>query len=149
MQPLWFYASKWMWDLHTIWTLRELQGVSKKYIATRWPLRFSKLKKKWLRKWCLKLPTPLQKSAEFTAHNMHSFDVPLHFHDLQWKQNLFHTLVEGKVRVVLYPWLGGGVNIDRSKLSWFHLTQHSLAHLVNQQQIQTRPALPLTSSTYR
>ena len=26
--------------------------------------------------------------------------------------------------------LGGGVNIDRSKLSWFHLTQHSLAHLV-------------------
>ena len=24
----------------------------------------------------------------------------------------------------------GGVNIDRSKLSWFHLTQHSLAHLV-------------------
>ena len=28
------------------------------------------------------------------------------------------------------PLLGGGVNIDRSKLSWFHLTQHSLAHLV-------------------
>ena len=27
-------------------------------------------------------------------------------------------------------WIGGGVNIDRSKLSWFHLTQHSLAHLV-------------------
>ena len=26
--------------------------------------------------------------------------------------------------------VGGGVNIDRSKLSWFHLTQHSLAHLV-------------------
>ena len=26
--------------------------------------------------------------------------------------------------------IGGGVNIDRSKLSWFHLTQHSLAHLV-------------------
>ena len=47
---------------------------------------------------------PLQKSAEFTAHIMHSVDDPLHFHDLQWKQNLFHTLVEGKVRVVLYPW---------------------------------------------
>ena len=47
---------------------------------------------------------PLQKSAEFTAHIMHSFDDPLHFHDLQWKQNLFHTLVEGKVKVVLYPW---------------------------------------------
>ena len=72
--------------------------------ATRWALRFSKLKKKWLRKWSLKLPTPLQKSAEFTAHIMHSFDDPLHFHDLQWKQNLFHTLVEGKVKVVLYPW---------------------------------------------
>ena len=27
-------------------------------------------------------------------------------------------------------YIGGGVNIDRSKLSWFHLTQHSLAHLV-------------------
>ena len=26
---------------------------------------------------------PLQKSAEFTAHIMHSFDDPLHFHDLQ------------------------------------------------------------------
>ena len=26
---------------------------------------------------------PLQKSAEFTAHIMHSFDAPLHFHDLQ------------------------------------------------------------------
>ena len=26
--------------------------------------------------------------------------------------------------------VGGGVNIDKSKLSWFHLTQHSLAHLV-------------------
>ena len=26
---------------------------------------------------------PSKKSAEFTAHNMHSFDVPLHFHDLQ------------------------------------------------------------------
>ena len=24
-----------------------------------------------------------KKLAEFTAHNMHSFDVPLHFHDLQ------------------------------------------------------------------
>ena len=47
---------------------------------------------------------PLQKSAEFTAHIMHSFDDPLHFHDLQWKQNLFHTLVEGKVKVVLHPW---------------------------------------------
>ena len=47
---------------------------------------------------------PLQKSAEFTAHIMHSFDDSLHFHDLQWKQNLFHTLVEGKVKVVLYPW---------------------------------------------
>ena len=23
---------------------------------------------------------------------MHSFDDSLHFHDLQWKQNLFHTL---------------------------------------------------------
>ena len=73
--------------------------------ATTWALRFSKLKKKWLRKWSLKLPTPLQKSAEFTAHIMHSFDDPLHFHDLQWKQNLFHTLVvEGKVKVVLYSW---------------------------------------------
>ena len=72
--------------------------------ATTWALRFSKLKKKWLRKWSLKLPTPLQKSAEFTAHIMHSFDDPLHFHDLQWKQILFHTLVEGKVKVVLYPW---------------------------------------------
>ena len=29
--------------------------------ATSWALRFSKLKKKWLRKWSLKLPTPLQK----------------------------------------------------------------------------------------
>ena len=29
--------------------------------ATRWALRFSKLKKKWLRKWSLKLPTPPQK----------------------------------------------------------------------------------------
>ena len=47
---------------------------------------------------------PLQKSAEFTAHIMHSFDDPLHFHDLQWNQNLFHTLVEGKVKVVLHPW---------------------------------------------
>ena len=46
---------------------------------------------------------PLQKSAEFTAHIMHSFDDPLHFHDLQWKQNLFHTLVEGNVKLVLYP----------------------------------------------
>ena len=26
--------------------------------ATRWALRFSKLKKKWLRKWSLKFPTP-------------------------------------------------------------------------------------------
>ena len=26
--------------------------------ATRWALRFSKLKKKWLRKWSLKLPSP-------------------------------------------------------------------------------------------
>ena len=26
---------------------------------------------------------PLQKWAEFTAHNMNSFDDPLHFHDLQ------------------------------------------------------------------
>ena len=26
---------------------------------------------------------PPKKSAEFTAHNMHSFDVPLHFYDLQ------------------------------------------------------------------
>ena len=25
---------------------------------------------------------PLHKSAEFIAHNMQSFDVPLHFHDL-------------------------------------------------------------------
>ena len=72
--------------------------------ATTWALRFSKSKKKWLRKWSLELPTPLQKLAEFTAHIMHSFDDPLHFHDLQWKQNLFHTLVEGKVKVVLYPW---------------------------------------------
>ena len=72
--------------------------------ATLWALRFSKLKKKWLKKWSLKLPTPLQKSAKFTAHIMHSVDDPLHFHDLQWKQNLFHTLVEGKVKVVLYPW---------------------------------------------
>ena len=46
----------------------------------------------------------LQKSAEFTAHIMHSFDDPLHFYDLQWNQNLFYTLVEGKVKVVLYPW---------------------------------------------
>ena len=47
---------------------------------------------------------PLQKSAEFTAHIIHSFDDPLHFHDLQWNQTLFHTLVECKVKVVLYPW---------------------------------------------
>ena len=72
--------------------------------ALTWALRFSKLNKKWLRKWSLKLPTPLQKSAEFTAHIIHSFDDPLHFHDLQWNQNLFHTLVESKVKVVLYPW---------------------------------------------
>ena len=39
-----------------------------------------------------KVANPLQKLAEFTAHNMHSFDVPLHFHDLQWNQNLFHTV---------------------------------------------------------
>ena len=26
---------------------------------------------------------PLQKSAELTAHSMHSFDDPLHFYDLQ------------------------------------------------------------------
>ena len=26
---------------------------------------------------------PLEKWAEFTAHNMPSFDVPLNFHDLQ------------------------------------------------------------------
>ena len=26
---------------------------------------------------------PIQKWAEFTAHTMQSFDVPLHFHDLQ------------------------------------------------------------------
>ena len=26
---------------------------------------------------------PLKKSSEFTAHFMHSFDDPLHFHDLQ------------------------------------------------------------------
>ena len=63
--------------------------------ATMWALRFSKLKKKWLRKWRL---------AEFTAHNMHSFHVPLHFHYLQWKQNLLHMLVEGKIKVVLNPW---------------------------------------------
>ena len=31
-------------------------------------LRFSKLKKKWFRKWSLKLPTPLQK----WSHNTHS-----------------------------------------------------------------------------
>ena len=35
---------------------------------------------------------------------MHSFDDPLHFHDLQLKQNLFHMLVQGKIKVVLYPW---------------------------------------------
>ena len=29
--------------------------------ATLWALRFSKLKKKWLRKWSLKLPTPSKK----------------------------------------------------------------------------------------
>ena len=47
---------------------------------------------------------PLRKLAELTAYIMHSFDDPLQFHDLQWKQNLFHTLVEGKVKVVLHPW---------------------------------------------
>ena len=35
-----------------------------------------------------------------------------------WSRHIIHSMV------------GGGVNIDRSKLSWFHLTQHSLAHLV-------------------
>ena len=30
-------------------------------LATLWALRFSKLKKKWLRKWSLKLPTPSPK----------------------------------------------------------------------------------------
>ena len=29
-----------------------------------------------------KMKPPLQKLAVFTAHNMHSFDDPLHFHDL-------------------------------------------------------------------
>ena len=33
-------------------------------------------------------------------------------------------------QILCEHWVGGGVNIDRSKLSWFHLTQHSLAHLV-------------------
>ena len=28
-------------------------------------------------------PPPLKKSAKFTAHIMHFFDNPLHFHDLQ------------------------------------------------------------------
>ena len=46
---------------------------------------------------------PLQKWAEFTSHNMDSFDVALYFHDLQWKQNLLHVLVEGKIKVVFYP----------------------------------------------
>ena len=32
--------------------------------ATLWALRFSKLKKKWLRKWSLKLPTPSPKSGK-------------------------------------------------------------------------------------
>ena len=32
--------------------------------------------------------------------------------------------------IITITTVGGGVNIDRSKLSWFHLTQHSLAHLV-------------------
>ena len=75
-------------------------------ITKKWALIFTKLKKKWLRKLSLKLLTPNQKWAEFTTHNMHSIAVPLHFHDLQWKQNLFHTLVEGKIKIVLYPWIG-------------------------------------------
>ena len=28
----------------------------------------------------------------------------MHFHDLQWKHNLFPMLVEGKIKVVIYPW---------------------------------------------
>ena len=59
--------------------------------ATRWALRFPKLRKKWLRKCSLKLPTPFQKWAKFTPHSMHFFCVIVHFHDLQWKQNLFHV----------------------------------------------------------
>ena len=30
-----------------------------------------------------KMKPEVKKLAEFTAQNMHSFDVPLHFHDLQ------------------------------------------------------------------
>ena len=45
---------------------------------------------------------PLEKCVEFTSlltiHNMHSFDVLLPFHDLYWKQNLFHVLLEVEER---------------------------------------------------
>ena len=53
-----------------------------------------------------KVANPPLKMGRIHCSQYAAFDVPLHFQDLQWKQNLFHMLVEGKIKVVLYPWLG-------------------------------------------
>ena len=43
--------------------------------ATTWALRFSKLKKKWLRKWNLKLPTPPQKLIKLQSKTWCNLDL--------------------------------------------------------------------------
>ena len=79
--------------------------------ATRWALRFSILKKKWLRKWSIKLPTPPKKinrihCSQYTLINplSHSWGCygPWTWHIRPRVQNyLYFTFYQGVEQVLL------------------------------------------------
>ena len=79
--------------------------------ATSWAMRFSKLKKKWLRKWSLKLPTPPPKMGRILCSQYTLID-PLnhswgHYGPWTWHirprvQNyLYFTFYQGVEQVLL------------------------------------------------
>ena len=58
--------------------------------ATKWALRFSKLNKKWLRKWSLKLPTPPIKNRQNSLLSIYIYWSSQPFFRALWSLNLTH-----------------------------------------------------------